>query len=192
MPNQLSAVSGNRRLRRNQIAELNARQALLPQIITNKQRQEDIVREEELSDIQIGQFNRQHKLNKRALSTQRRAGEVGMGLEAAKFGFNIGNRYGGTTVGNVRDSTSKLFSGGNSIGTNASQGGFLNNLSIGSAIGGGLAGFGAAKMLGKKKSKITKGLVGAGTGALMGLLSGGGLSSAISGAFGGGFGSLFG
>lgn len=208
---QTGAISGGSR-RRNQIAELNARQAFLPQIIANQQRQEGIVREDELNKIQQSQFARQHGLSEREFAFQQsaarksrqaadRASEVGFGLEAAKLGTTISSRFGNKSFGQVGQDAKGLFGFGSGAGGAAGKftgsgggvGNFLGNLSIGSTLGGGLAGFGAAKLLGKKKSKATKGLVGAGVGAALGLLGGGNaLGGALSGGFGGGLGGLFG
>ena len=192
MPTQSGAVSGNRR-KRNQIAELNARQSLLPQILANQRRTEDLGRAEELKNIQIDQFSRQHDLAKRGLKAQKRAGEVGAGLEAGKLGLTIAGRYGDNSFGQTVENTKGLFGYGSTpsgaAGT-ASGPGFFNNLSMGAAVGGGLAGFGAAKVLGGK-SKIKKGLLGAGIGALMGAFTGGS-GGMMSGGFGGALGGLFG
>ena len=70
---QRGAISGGKS-KRNQIAELNARQAMLPQILANKQRQEDLGRQEELKNIQMSQFNRQHSLAQKQAKAQERAG----------------------------------------------------------------------------------------------------------------------
>jgi hypothetical protein len=103
-----------------------------------------------------------------------------MGLEATKLGMTIKYRFGG--------GKSPMF-GGEGWGKKA--GGFLNNMKFGEAVGGGLAGFGAAKMLGGK-SKIKKSLIGAGVGAAMGFLGGGGGGGSLSGGLGGALGGLFG
>jgi hypothetical protein len=164
---------------------------MLPQIIANQRRREDLERQEELKNIQIGQFDRQHSLANKTRQAAERASEIGMGMEGVKLGSTMSTRFGGTTVGNVADSTRSLFGmKGGGVGT--SPGGFLNQLSVGSFLGGGLAGYGAGRMLGKKKKKATRGLVGAGLGAALGLLGGGGMGGAITGGIGGGIGGLFG
>lgn len=203
MANQLGAVTASKRPR-NQIAELNSRQAFLPNLLANKQRKEDIERQDELNKIQQSQFNRQHSLAtsrfafdqkaaEQARQQNNRASEVGMGLSAAKMGTSVATQYGGKSFGDVGNSARNLFSSGGTATGGTGLGGFVDNLSLGSTIGGGLAGFGISKLLGKKSSKITKGLAGAGVGAALGLLSGsnsvGGL---LSGGLGGAIGGIFG
>jgi hypothetical protein len=199
---QGGAISGGSR-RRNQIAELNARQSMLPQIIANQRYAEGIGREDELNQIQRSQFSRQHALNEENFSFQKkasrqardaadRASEVGLGLETGKLGLTVGQRYGDKTFGDVAGDAGTLFKGGvsqpNTFG-GGEFGNFVSNMSVGSAVGGGLAGFGVSKLMGKKKSKFAKGLAGAATGATMGLLGGG---NAFGGAFSGGLGGLIG
>jgi len=196
---QTGAVQGGRR-KRNQIAELNARQGLLPQILANQQRTEDIQRQEGQFNRQLGLQEREFAFNQNAAKKSRqaadRASEVGMGLEAGKLGMTLASRYGDKSLGDVVGGAKGMFSSKPSQSYNfggGSGGNFMSNLSVGSTIGGGLAGFGAAKMLGKKKSKALKGLAGAGVGAALGLLGGGNsLGGAISGGFGGTIGGLFG
>jgi len=193
---QFGAVTGSKRPR-NQRAELNARQSQLPTIIANQQKAEGIARQEE-------QFSRQHKLatdrfafeqssTKQARAQADRASQVGMGLAAGKLGVNIGLSHGDKTVGGLIQSGKNMWNGTPNTVDTASTGttGMLKGLSLGSAVGGGLAGYGVSQLLGKKSSKITKGLAGAGVGGLLGLL-GGGAGGGISGTFGGALGSLFG
>jgi len=187
MTTQLSAVSNNPRFKRNQIAELNARQSRLPQILANKARAEDLARQEEFQGAQINIANRQNKLMRKRNVAQNRASEIGMGLEAAKLGNTIASG-GNRTVGGLATSARGLFGG---TGVGSGLGSFVDSLNIGSLLGGGLAGFGASKMIGKKKSKTLKGATGAGVGAAIGLLSGG-WGGAITGGIGGGLGGLFG
>jgi hypothetical protein len=79
-----------------------------------------------------------------------------------------------------------LFSG---IGSKV--GDFFGGLDVGNAFAGGLAGFGASQMFGDKSEK-TKGLIGAGSGALLNIVSGGGITGALSGGLFGGLGGLLG
>lgn len=199
MPSQMLAITNNPRLRRNQIAELQARQALLPQIIANKQRAEDLARDEERFQVGVQQSNRQHQLaqnrfafEQESFRKQREATEQArrsqMGLEAGKLGLTVTSRFGDKKLGNI-------FGGGGS-GPSGGSGNFISNLNVGTLAGGGLAGFGVGQMLGKK-SKGLKAAAGLGTGALLGGLAGGApgsgfnLSSALSGGFGGLIGGLF-
>jgi hypothetical protein len=192
MPSQMMAVSNNPRLRRNQIAELNARQNRLPEILANQQRQQDLMRADEMKNIQIDQFNRQHRLAKKTRKANDRASQIGMGLSAGKLGLSIGNEYGGKSFGQIGEDIKGTFGYGNTpsgkTGTYSGSG-IFGNLSAGSFAGGGLAGFGASQMLGGK-SKLKKGLLGAGVGAALGMFSGnnafgGGLSGGVGGLIGG-------
>jgi len=197
MANQFGAVTNSKRPR-NQRKELEGRMELLPTIIANENRATDIARQED-------QFSRQHALAQSQFAFEQdaaaksrkaadRASEVGMGLGAAKLGTTIGLQHGDKTVGGIIQGTKNMWNGTPGATATPSSSGwsnFGNSLSIGSAVGGGLAGFGASQLLGKKSSKVTKGLVGAGVGGLLGLL-GGGAGGAVSGGFGGFLGSLFG
>ena len=197
MANQFGAVTDSKRPR-DQAKELEGRLALLPTIIANKNRATDIARQED-------QFGRQHALaqsqfdasQKQAEQSRQaadRASQVDMGLSAAKLGTTIGLQHGDKTVGGIIQGTKNMWNGTPGATANPSSSGwsnFGNSLSVGSAVGGGLAGFGASQLLGKKSSKVTKGLVGAGVGGFLGLL-GGGAGGAVSGGFGGFLGSLFG
>jgi hypothetical protein len=76
-----------------QTAALNARLAGggLQSLIANKNRAEDLRRQEEQSNIQQSQFNRQHKLAKKAQKFQKKQAMYGMGISAAKAGFGLMN-----------------------------------------------------------------------------------------------------
>jgi hypothetical protein len=191
MPSQLTAVSNNLRLRRNQIAELNARQDRLPEIIANQQRQADLIRADEMKNLQIDQWDREHKFAKKARRAGDRASEVGLGLEAGKLGLSASRNYGGTTFGQLGSKAKNLFSSTSS--TPGSSPGFWGNMTPGSLVSGGLAGFGASKIMGGK-NKFKKAGMGLAAGSILGLLSGGSnpFSGAASGGIGGLIGGLFG
>ena len=197
MATQMGSTTRNKR-KLDQIAILNARQSLLPQMLMNQQRSEDLSRANEMKNIQIAQFDQQFELDqdrvdfeKKSYRQQKNASErgarIGMGLEAGKLGVNIAQNYGNKTVGGFADSIGNLT---NTQGLGSGMSPMLSNLSLGSAVGGGLAGFGVSQLMGKKKKKGYKMAAGAGAGALMGYLSGG-TGGAISGGLGGAFGSLF-
>ena len=197
MATQMGSVSRNKR-KLDQIAILNARQGLLPQMLMNQQRSEDLARANEMKNIQIAQFDQQFEqdqermnFEKKSYRQQKNASErgarIGMGLEAGKLGVNIAQNYGDKTVGGFTSSLGTMV-GNTGLGSGMSP--MLSNLSLGSAVGGGLAGFGVSQLMGKKKKKGYKMAAGAGAGALMGMLSGG-AGGAISGGLGGAFGSLF-
>jgi len=196
MATQTGSTTGNRK-RRDQIAILNARQSLLPQMLMNQQRAEDLARADELKNIQIAQFDKQYGLDqeridfeKKSYRQQKNAAErgarIGMGLEAGKLGVNIAQNYGSNTVGGFAGSMGDMFK---SPGFGSEMSPMLSNLSLGSAVGGGLVGFGVSQLMHKKK-KGYRMAAGAGAGALLGGLSGG-IGGAISGGLGGAFGGLF-
>ena len=196
MATQMGSVSRNKR-KLDQIAILNARQGLLPQMLMNQQRSEDLARANEMKNIQIAQFDQQYAqdqermdFEKKSYRQQKNAAErcarIGMGLEAGKLGVTIAQNYGGSTVGGFTSSLGTMV-GDTGLGSGMNP--MISNLSLGSAVGGGLAGFGVSQLMGKKK-KGYKMAAGAGAGALMGMLSGG-AGGAISGGLGGVFGSLF-
>lgn len=193
----MGSVSRNRR-KLDQIAILNARQSLLPQMLMNQQRSEDLARANEMKNIQIAQFDQQYAQDQERMDFEKksyrqqknaadRSARIGMGLEAGKLGLTVAQNYGDKTVGGFAGSI------GQSIGDAGFGSGMnpmISNLSLGSFVGGGLAGYGAAQLMPKKAKKGYKVALGAGTGAIMGGLSGG-LGGAISGGLGGAFGGLF-
>jgi hypothetical protein len=193
MANQAFAISGNPRLRRNQTAELNARMNYLPTLIANKNRRDDIARQEEMNTAQKAQWGRQYQLQKDANKFAEKQQRIGMGLEAGKLGLNILGSYGPTRSDPNRGSLSNIFSsfGGSTKVGGTSSPGIMSNLNLGSLVGGGLAGYGAAKAFGKKKKGVNA-LIGAGTGAALGALTGGSIGSSITSGLGGGLGGLFG
>lgn len=169
MATQLQRVTGNPRLKQDQVAALNARMGLLPQMLQQKERAADI-------QMQKNQFNRQMGFQKDQMRVQQRAQEAGMGLEAAKLGLTA-STMGSSRLGDV-PYLNKVATPGSTFG----------NIRTGDIVGSGLAGYGAGMMLGGK-SKLKKGLLGAGAGGLMSLLSGGNM---LAGATSGGIGSLVG
>jgi hypothetical protein len=196
MATQMGSTTKKKR-RLDQIAILNARQSLLPQMMMNKQRTEDLTRADEMKNIQIGQFDQQYEQDQERMdfakssyrqqkNANERAARVGMGLEAAKLGVTIGTQYGGNTVGGFTNSIGSM-TGATGLGAGMSP--MISELSLGAGIGGALTGFGTSRLISKKK-KGARFAAGAASGALAGALSGG-PGGAIAGAFGGGFGSLF-
>ena len=197
MATQMGSVSRNKR-KLDQIAILNARQGLLPQMLMNQQRSEDLARANEMKNIQIAQFDQQFAqdqermdFEKKSYRQQKNAAErgarIGMGLEAGKLGLTVAQNYGDKTVGGFAGSIGQSI-GDTSFGSGMNP--MVSNLSLGSFVGGGLAGYGAAQLMPKKSKKGYKVAAGIGAGALLGGLSGG-IGGAISGGIGGGFGGLF-
>ena len=158
MASQLQVVTrGPRMGRREQIAGLNARLRLLPEILRQRERRQDIA-------TQAGQFNEEMGLRKKEMELAKRARQTAMGLEAAKLGATVATSdVGQKTLGGMF---------GGAKGGAAGDPGFFGGINTGSVIGGGLAGYGASQLAGGKNKK-KKALYGAGAGALTGLLSGG-------------------
>lgn len=157
MASQLRRVTRNPRMREDQVASLNSRMSMLPDMLRQRERAADI-------EMQKNQFNQTMKMNKRARAMQDRAAEATMGMEAAKLGMTA-------TTSGVGQRPIDRFWSSRSPGSGVKSGMF-GDITTGSIVGGGLAGFGAAKLMGGK-SKAKKGMAGAAGGALMGLLGGG-------------------
>ena len=192
MASQMVATSGNRRLRRDQIAELNAKQGSLKNLLAQRQQQE--FHDNKMS-MQNKEFKQKKKQDKKSLALQERADMLGMGVSAAKFGFGLASNKGSTTFGEIGE---KVKGGLGSIfgskGTSSNAGtptasgmmapassssGFFGDLSPGKLLGSGLAGFGASRFV---KGKGKRALLGAGIGGLMSMFGGGGFSAAGFGA----------
>ena len=174
MATQIQSLTGLKRLRPNQTAAMRAKLALLPQ--------------------KLAKMNQ--KMATKNLAQQDKAARTAFGLEVGKMGLNLGmgsKAAGSTRFGDLLKNPFAKGATSRAAGETA-KGGALGNLSVGSSIGSGLTGFGAAKLVGGK-SKIKKGLVGAAAGGLLGLIGGGGgnaLAKTISGGLFGGFGGMFG
>jgi len=168
MASQLQRVTRNPRMRESQVASMNARLDTLPEMLRRRERAADL-------ELQSRQFNQSMKMQNKARQVQQRAAEAAFGLEAAKLGMTAATSgVGQKTLGGLFGSKS---------------GGPFSNITTGSIVGGGLAGFGAGKLAGGK-SKTKKALFGAGAGGLMSLLGGGANmanigSGVLSGAIGG-------
>jgi hypothetical protein len=180
MSRQGLAVSGGFG-KRNQNAELNARLRYLPQYLANKNRADDIARENLMHDETMAQrraeFGEQQRQFSKTQAANRRSAQVGAGLEAGKLGLTVGKNFMGKTLGDF----SKSVAGKNYLGA-------AGNFDIGSAATGGLLGFGAGALL-PTKNKYAKAGIGAAAGALGSFLGGG---SVLSGGGGGLLGGLLG
>lgn len=170
MATQLQSVTRNPRMKQDQVASMNARMSMLPEMLRQRERSADL-------DMQKNQFNRTMGFKRRQQDAAERAQQAGMGLEAAKLGMTA-SMSGNTTLGQV-PYLNKL------TGTGSTG---LAGIRTGDIVGSGLAGFGASQLLGGK-SKLKKGLVGAGAGGLLSMLSGGNM---MAGATSGGLGSIMG
>jgi hypothetical protein len=221
MASQLGSVTGNKRLRPNQLADMNARLSYLPQTLAAES-------QEEFQKAQIGNMEETNKINqsKLGLDTQRLGlenkqfglSEQQLGLQTKAAEFNQSATEKGldlkkksemmaTGVGAAGLGFNLLNSGGlkstigesiNSVGkqfggtgTTTTPGGFWD-VPIGASLAGGLMGFGASRML-PTKNKLTKFGVGAGVGALTGFFGGGASSGggAVAGGLMGGLAGLF-
>ena len=200
MANQMVAVSNNPRLRVRESAKLAGRMPMLTQIIANKQRQEDIDRQQEQFNRSFGQAERQLGLDrarfaseqeqfKKSQALQRRQQQIGMGLEAAKLGLTTSKDFGGKTLGDLSKNVTKSFGAEKNIFSGTPG---VSNFDAGSAVSGGLLGFGASALI-PGKNKALKAGVGALAGGLSSFLGGGSfISGSLGGALGGFGGSLFG
>ena len=241
---QVSATTGGKRRRYNQVAAMNARLDFLPQLEAAKSEkayqtkaeareiardtasetryQAGLVKTKEAEDLAAVKYKKAEELKKKQ-------GKAALGLEATKLGTSLIGT--GPTVGSVpgslkstfgegttspaltppskvsmsgtgRGGTGGLFgepgraSGITSTPTVTGSGGAgfwnktknaLGGTTIGSALGTGLIGYGAAQMFSDKSEKTKLGW-GAVAGGLSGLLSGGGLGGMFSGALFGGIG----
>jgi hypothetical protein len=98
MASQLVATSGNRKLRRNQIAELEAKMGSLAEIQrqkTQKEMHRDTMR------FKNKEFKQQKKQAKKTLAFEEEVSRREMGVEAAKFGFNVATSGSGATLGQI-------------------------------------------------------------------------------------------
>jgi hypothetical protein len=208
MASQMFGVTGNRRLKRNQKSELNARLLQLPSILAAEQAAEQQRKDQAFKEKELAQNK---KMAREEMKFKRSEAKRGFGLEVGKLGINIGtsNLLGGQTIGSLGTQIKGLFTGGAQkqgspttsfqphgtpnramSGIPKSGGGFFSGVPISSIASGGLAGFGAGSLFGgesKSKKLLYGGLAGAG----LGLLSGG-LSGALGGAAGGLFGGMIG
>lgn len=192
MASQIYGVTGNRKLKRNQQAELNARMGMLPSILAREQQDAQLAADRK---FQNKQFKEQKNQAKKTAQFQKKQARQQFGLEAGKMGLNLAGSdmvaNGGKTIGNIMDK----FKGGTApsdgpmrMSTSPTAGsgakGYFGGMSVGGGIAGGLGGYGAATMFGGSKKK--KMLIGTGAGMLTDMISGGsGLGGALGGLFGG-------
>jgi hypothetical protein len=197
MASQYSKVTGNPSVRSGLAkAKLQGRVNRLPQMLANRQNQAILKRDTAFQNKQIALQGAQRK-------QRERESEVGMGMEAAKLGLNIGmSDMGKKTLGDItagagnayRGVTNKFRSPTNQKSTTLpAKEGMFSNVNVGGALSSGLTGFGVGKLVGGK-SKAKKSLFGAGAGGLMGMLSaprGGGMMGGLIGGLTGGIGGYF-
>jgi len=181
MASQLRRVTGNRRIASSPHAQLQAKIGALPQTLANKQQAEVIKRDTKFQGKQIG-------LQKKQMKQRRREQQVGMGLEAAKFGMNLATSdMANKSVGSLYQGAKETLGGAPAP---AKTGG-LYDVKPGVALASGLTGYGVGQMVGGKNKK-KKAMYGAAAGGLMGLFGGGGnMATAGMGALAGGLGGLF-
>jgi len=156
---------GGRNFRRNQTAEVQARLGLLPGILQAKQDRIAEERAEEMSRFQRKDTNRQFKLAKQQADFNKRRDNMALGIQGGMLGLNFATSdLGKKTLSSLNPWSKKKKPG--------TGGGLFSNMSVGSTVGGGLAGFGASRFAGKNKLK--KAGLGLLAGGLMGGLTGGG------------------
>jgi len=191
MAQQMYGTTGNRKMKRNQSTELNARLQLLPTIVAAEQDKRQLAVENKFRNKQLSQ---EKDIARKSSKFQKLQSKQALGMEVGKMGLNLAGSdllQGSGTIGNVMSK----FKGNNTvtpgvdpqqrITTDSSSGsGYFSGLSVGGGISGGLGGYGAASMFGGSKKK--KMMIGAGAGLLTGLLGGGsGMGGALGGLFGG-------
>lgn len=206
---QMFGVTGNRRLKRNQLSELRARQAQFPSILAAEQAADQQRKEQEFKEKQLRQDK---KIAQDELKFKRSEAKRRFGMEMGKLGINLAmsDMLSGKTLGTIGSDIKGIFGGGKTpagapktsfqppgtpgramSGTPKAGGGFFSNIPIGSIAAGGLTGFGVGQMFGEKGG-LKKSLFGGLAGGALGLLSGGGLSGAVGGGLGGLFGGMIG
>jgi len=195
MAGQLSRVRRDSRLRVDQDAQLQSRMRFLPQIMQQKADKAIEAKRDAQFERRIGLEQDRFALQKKRQKYQTRQDEVGLGLEAAKFGTNLAfSPMGKENLGQTLGINKGIFGGGDT--TTGQKPGTVGGLKFGSMLSSGLTGFGVGRMVGGSKKK--RAMFGAVGGGLMGLLSGGkssgygqaGLKAGIGGLLGG-LGGLF-
>jgi hypothetical protein len=177
---QQFAVNAARR-RPYQVDQMNSRRALLPTIIANQNRQADIQRQEKMNQAQIGQWDAENALARKAYKQNIRQNEIGAGISALQGGFGMANMGSKATVGSAANKVVSGFGGGPIKGFMGSD---IRLADVGSGL---MTGYGLSKIIGgKKKKTLAKAAGGAAGGALMSAIGGGNpITGAISGLIGG-------
>lgn len=114
MASQMFGVTGNRRLKRNQTAEMRARLSMLPDILAAEQAAEQQRKDEAFRKKELAQ---EKKMAKEEQSWKREQSKRRFGLELGKTGLNLatsdffkpGSGYAGTTIGKLGESAKGLF-----------------------------------------------------------------------------------
>jgi hypothetical protein len=191
MASQLVGTTGNRRLKRNQGAELRTRQSYFPTILAQEQGATQAAEQKKFQQKEMKQSEQNYKKSRQFSQEQ---SKQGFGLEVGKLGINLAtspyNRGGGRTVQEMlpqpgADARTDLQTKDGRTGTISRTAGYFNNVQPASLATGGLAGFGIGNMFSEKSNK-KKALYGMGAGLMSGMLSGGGvLESGLGGLFGG-------
>lgn len=132
MASQLVATSGNKRLRRNQIAELEAKMGSLKNIQSNKLKRE---MHEDTMALKEREFQQNKKMQKKSLAFQEEASRREMGVSALKFGANVAMSGNHSTIGeigaNIKGGLQNLglMKGGGAVAS-ASSGGAISTGSL--------------------------------------------------------------
>lgn len=174
MSTQRQRMVGNPNLRRNETAILNSNLSRLPGMIANKQRADDISRQEKFNAAQLAHQNRQFGLaqrgqsfaersHKEQMALKEKAAKMSMGLEMGKMGLGLMSNLGNKTIGGMVNQAGSVFGKPNLMKTNTGIGG----LSAGGIFGGGMMGAGLANLL-PGKGSLGKTLLGGALGAGLG------------------------
>lgn len=196
MASQLGVVTGNKRLRPNQLADLNARLAYLPQMLSTESQenfQEEQIKNMKASNeldqqrygLESSSAAFQQKATKKGMDLKERSEEIATGIGGAGLGFNIMSSPG--LKGSLGESVNK-FGSSLGMGEPVKTGSFWNEITVGASLAGGLMGFGASRLA--PKNKFLRFGVGAGVGALSGFFGGGGAGDSAAGGILGGIGGL--
>lgn len=210
---QLARVRRDKRLAPNQLAALNERLKMLPDIIAQRQ-------EREIMDQQERQARKQRQLVKDQMAQQEKEEKAALGLKAATAGGQLllgggsagklGSKTFGDVAGSIGGKVKSMFGGAHTPvkyeagytgpGMTKSTGpwgaikGAAGRQTLGSTLGAGLVGFGAGQLLGGDKP-WKRALFGAGAGLLSNLFTGaggGGWGGLASGGLFGGLGGALG
>jgi len=197
---QTSYVTNNRRLRPNQLGDLNARLSFLPTQL--QQESQDAFQQAQIGNMaetnklnvanlelankrygleeqnfglqsKVARFNQ--KATTKAADLAERKSEMATGVTGATLGFNVlGSDWMKKDVnglmGNMGINNREPHNPGEPM--RAGTDSFWGNIPVGASIGGGLMGFGASRLL-PTKNKFLKAGAGAGVGALTGLMGSG-------------------
>lgn len=199
MQSQIIAATGNRSLKRNQSAALQAKRDLFPTVMQMRQNKEiaeaSLAQQKESSDAQLAfqekQMAQQAAQQRKTQAYQEEQAQKALGMEGIKMGIGLmgSSLFGGDEPSNVASANIggaekvpyiPMSDGGTGatapVGASGTGFGLKSMFKsgagyLGSAATGGAVGFGASKLLGSGGG-LKGSLIGAGAGMLPGLISG--------------------